>query len=164
MQCKWKDCARDVKGKAKYCSGACRTKASRAKSIVTLEAAVSVTNDTLDDVTRPAAVTVEGMVYGRQAVSYEGDMFDTRPEPLDPADTPDQRNRCIYQRPDGSRYLIDATGNTHTRPGPPAPVPTLSDVDLLLRLKSYEGASWVNSPEHKEVLKRRAAQPTGAWT
>ncbi len=43
-------------------------------------------------------------------------------------------------------------------------ISTLSDTDLQLRLKSYEGASWVNSPEHKEVLKRRAAQPTGAWT
>ncbi len=44
------------------------------------------------------------------------------------------------------------------------PLAVLSDTDLQLRLKSYEGASWVNSPEHKEVLKRRAAQPTGAWT
>ena len=116
MQCKWKDCARDVKGKAKYCSGACRTKASRAKSIVTLEAAVSVTNDTLDDVTRPAAVTVEGMVYGRQAVSYEGDKFETRPEPLDRNDIPDPVNRCIYKRPDGTRYILDAGGYEHERP------------------------------------------------
>ncbi len=130
-----------------------------------IETSENVTSVTKQGVTPIVYVTVDGeQVYGRQAVRYEGDMFDTRPEPLDPADTPDQRNRCIYQRPDGSRYLIDATGNTHTRPGPPAPVPTLSDVDLQLRLKSYEGASWVNSPEHKEVLKRRAAQPTGAWT
>lgn len=37
----------------------------------------------------------------------------------------------------------------------PAPVASLSDLDLQLRLKSYEGASWVGSPEHKEVLSRR---------
>ena len=33
----------------------------------------------------------------------------------------------------------------------------LSDVDLQLKLKSYEGASWMNSPEHKEVLRRKQA-------
>ncbi|KKK69371.1 hypothetical protein LCGC14_2934710 [marine sediment metagenome] len=40
-------------------------------------------------------------------------------------------------------------------PDPPAPVSTLSDVDLQLKLKSYRGASWVGSPEHKDVLRRR---------
>ncbi len=55
-------------------------------------------------------------------------------------------------------------GEWVVKPDPPAPVASLSDVDLQLRLKSYEGASWVNSPEYKEVLKRRAAQRTGAWT
>jgi hypothetical protein len=49
------------------------------------------------------------------------------------------------------------------KPDPPAPVASLSDIDLQLRLKSYQGAEWVNSSEHKEVLKRRAAQPAGAW-
>lgn len=38
----------------------------------------------------------------------------------------------------------------------------LSGTDLQLKLKSYEGASWVNSPEHKEVLRRKATQHAGA--
>lgn len=33
----------------------------------------------------------------------------------------------------------------------------LSDVELQIRLKSYQGASWVNSPEHKEVQRRRGS-------
>ena len=36
-----------------------------------------------------------------------------------------------------------------------APAAALSDIDLQLRLKSYPGASWVGSPEHREVLSRR---------
>ncbi len=34
-------------------------------------------------------------------------------------------------------------------------ISSLSDVELQLRLKSYRGASWVGSPEHKEVIKRK---------
>ena len=119
-----------------------------------IETSENVTSVTKQSVTPIVYVTLAGeQVYGRQAVRYEGDMFDSRPEPLNSADTPDRRNRCIYERPDGSRYLIDATGNTHTRPDPPAPVSSLSDIDLQLRLKSYEGASWVNSPEHNMSLR-----------
>ena len=33
----------------------------------------------------------------------------------------------------------------------------MTDLDLQLKLKSYPGASWVNSPEHCEVLARRQA-------
>lgn len=96
-------------------------------------------------------------VYGRQAVSYPGDTFETRPEPLHPTDTPDPRNRCIYQRQqDSTRYLLDATGNQHDRPQPKQ-VRQLSDAELQIRLKSYPGASWVNSPEHKEVMRRRGS-------
>ena len=52
------------------------------------------------------------------------------------------------------------------KPDPPLPPADLTDAELQIRLKSYEGASWVDSPEHKEVLERRAAQEPvsrGAW-
>lgn len=64
-------------------------------------------------------------------------------------------HRNIYSRPDGTRYLIDATRNRHEWPLPVASVRDLSDIDLQLRLKGYPGAGWINSPEHKEVLRRR---------
>ena len=59
-------------------------------------------------------------VYGRRAVIYEhekngitnslGAVWKMRPEPENPDDIPDEDNRCIYTRRDGSRYLIDALG------------------------------------------------------
>ncbi len=82
-----------------------------------IETSENVTSVTKQGVTPIVYVTVDGeQVYGRQAVRYEGDMSDTRPEPLDPADTPDQRNRCIYKRPDSTRYILGAGGYEHERP------------------------------------------------
>ena len=66
---------------------------------------------------RNAPTLIPGVtVYGRRAVWYPGDVFETRPEPWDRTDQPDPLNRCIYQRQDGTRYLLDATGNVHERP------------------------------------------------
>ncbi len=64
----------------------------------------------------PYSFVADATVYVRRAVRYEADRFETRPEPLDIADTPDPMNRCIYQRQDGTRYLLDATGTAHVWP------------------------------------------------
>ncbi len=37
----------------------------------------------------------------------------------------------------------------------PNPLAAVSDIDLQLKLKCYQGASWVGSPEHREVVRRR---------
>ena len=41
------------------------------------------------------------------------------------------------------------------KPDPPAPVASMSDIDLQLRLKSYPDDTWTDSPEYQEVLRRR---------
>ncbi len=47
-------------------------------------------------------------------------------------------------------------GQWVVKPDPPVPVADMTDAELQIRLKSYQGASWINSPEHKEVARRRA--------
>ncbi len=158
MKCKWTDCENEVTGKALYCSGACRVKQSRSVTESPASVTSSPASVTLATVTGPPSfeLLIDETVYGRRAVRYPGDTFDTRPEPLDHDDIPDPRNRCMYQRQDGTRYLLDATGNQHDRPEQ-RQVRDLTDADLQLRMNSYYGNDWVNSPEHKEVLRRRVA-------
>lgn len=159
MQCKWDKCDNEARAKSPFCSGTCKKRYQRASGTsVPVEVGQGQVGQSMDV---PPYWVNDAMVYGRRSVSYASDTFETRPEPLDHSDTPDPRNRCIYQRRDGTRYLLDATGNQHDRP-PVRQVRDLSDADLQIRLKSYQGASWVNSPEHKEVLRRRGPQLAGA--
>ncbi len=98
----------------------------------------TVIEENVTDVTiEPRYVTLDVTVYGRQAVRYSNDTFDTRPEPLDPTDAPDPRNRCIYQRLDGTRYLLDATGNTHEHPPGTQPI-TFVRVEGIRRRQGTE--------------------------
>ncbi len=63
---------------------------------------------------------IEGQrVYSRQAVKYNiSEAWDTRPEPLDPMDRPNPKNRGKYIRPDGTEYLFDACGKAFECHGP----------------------------------------------
>ncbi len=84
-------------------------------------------------------------------------------QPLQPKPDIETRTRPPIPGDDGYVGVCKCIdGEWVVKPDPPAPVASLSDIDLQLRIKSYPGASWVNSPEHKEVLKRRAAQAAGA--
>ena len=96
MNCKREGCDNPVSGKKQYCSGACRTKASR----------TSVTDVAL----KPQNVTVDGMCYNRPAVACPE--FDTRPAPLDPTDQPIPQNRGRYKRVDGTVYQFDCRGHS----------------------------------------------------
>lgn len=161
--CRWKDCTNHARAKSPFCSGTCKKRYQRASGTNTTVEVGQEQVGHVADVPVDLCYMVEGEeVYGRPAVSYPHDTFETRPEPLDHTDIPDPCNRCIYTRHDGTRYLLDATGTAHERPKP-VQVKQLTDEELQAWLKSYQGASWVNSPEHKEVPRRRAAQPTGAW-
>ena len=104
-KCRYEPCHNEAKGRSKYCSGKCRTAHSRQS--VTDQTEKSVTNQSVT----PEYVTVEGKVYGRQAVRYDlREAWELRPEPLDPHDIPLLNNRGRYTRPDGSQYQFDACG------------------------------------------------------
>ncbi len=110
-QCKREGCDKPSKGKGVYCSGACRTKVSRAsRASVSRESLPSVTRDTVG----PEYVTVEGKCYNRPAVACIE--FGVRPAPLDLADVPKAGNRGKFVRPDGSEYQFDSQGNSFECP------------------------------------------------
>lgn len=68
-----------------------------------------------------AAVLVrvtDQVVYGRPAVSYYRDKFETRPEPLDVTDRPHSGGRGRYTRQDGTVYQFDCAGHSPERKHP----------------------------------------------
>ena len=73
--------------------------------------------------TRTYYVKTEGKVYNRQAVTFKGDQYESRPEPLSPTDQPHEGGRGKYTRADGSTYQIDATGHSHDIPTIPTTQP-----------------------------------------
>ena len=110
MQCR--QCSKEFEAKrstARYCSAQCRKLAFQADGKVSVPGPL--------EVSVPGYEIVEGeKVYGRQAVRYQlKERWDTRPSPDSPDDSPRPFNRCVYDRPDGSSYLIDACGLTHGR-------------------------------------------------
>ena len=66
--------------------------------------------------TRTYYVKTDGKVYNRQAVTFKGDQYESRPEPVNPDDQPSEGGRGKYTRADGSQYQIDATGHSHDIP------------------------------------------------
>ena len=106
-----------TKNTAQTCSPACRNKLSRKKkSAVTLtpdKGSVTPENDTPETgggVT-PEYTKIGGVkVYGRQAVSFPDDRWETRPEPDYPGDIPSLDGRCIYEG--RHRYIVDVTGKS----------------------------------------------------
>ncbi len=136
----------------------------------------TVTEENVTDVTNshPADVTPEGEallreIFGSGPASL-GDYLDDHGRKYATRAEPDKLNWGPWMN---SQQLAAAglkanrvpiPGDWDYRPEPVKAIEDLTDAELQIRLKSYEGASWVNSPEHKEVLRRRAAQPTGAWT
>lgn len=113
MQCEY--CKGPLLGKQRrFCSDRCRMAAKR-------EADREPEQRTRTNETRTANPNsyelVEGeQVYGRQAVRYGlHEAWDLRPQPDSPEDRPKPSNRGVYIRPDGTEYIIDATGRTHER-------------------------------------------------
>ncbi len=166
MECK--QCGTVLEGRQReYCSDKCRKRASRTKS--TPEDGSQSTN------ADKTAVEPGQIERGQPAVCGiipEGSREDytARPYAYAIRAVPDKLNWGPWMN---SQQLAEAglkanrvgiPGDWDYVPEPAKAISALSDAGLLLRLKLYEGTSWVNSPEHKEVLKRRAAQPTGAWT
>ncbi len=60
--------------------------------------------------------------------------------------------------PDYVGVCKEVNGEWVVKPDPPAPVASLSDAELQIRMKSYPGASWIGSPEYKEVIRRRTVE------
>ena len=89
---------------AKYCCNSCKTAYSRRSKEEDL----------------PYSIVPGKKVYHRQAVIFKdeeegvknslGAEWTTRPEPENPTDVPNKDNQCIYTRANGSRYIIDASG------------------------------------------------------
>lgn len=159
MKCK--QCDNETAGRSLYCSESCKTVYNRNKRKP--EQAGTAPEPVTGTHPPSFELLIDETVYGRRAVRYSNDKFDTRPEPQDHDDIPDPRNRCIYQRQDGTRYLLDATGNQHERPATQQ-VRDMTDAELQIRLKSYKGASWVNSPEYMEVARRRGSNEQALQT
>ena len=116
MKCKWEDCENEARAKSPFCGDTCKKRHQRASGT---DVPVEVGQG---QVGQPVYVPVEGeAVYGRQAVSYPGVAdFETRPEPLDPADSPKPQNRGKYIRPDGTEYQSDSQGSPfECQAGPP---------------------------------------------
>lgn len=111
-------CGKDS-GKGRTCSSTCRKALQRRNASVT-----SAKCDTLE------YVTLEGKIYGRQAVRYDlHEAWYLRPEPLSPNDRPKPLNRGKYIRPDGSEYQFDCIGKVFECSGPNSEVyPTWADL------------------------------------
>jgi len=60
-------------------------------------------------------IILDVKAYGRPAVAYKPDTYATRPEPDNPTDIPCPDNRCAYTRRDGTKYMIDACGQSFDR-------------------------------------------------
>lgn len=111
---KCKQCKKEIKQtgnrKKEFCSDKCRMAFKRSNPNIQSEQIQS-------EQSNPNKYELlEGKVYGRQAVSYgkesnEMISWDTRPMPENPDDVPDPKNRCIFRRKDGSKYIIDSVGN-----------------------------------------------------
>ncbi len=174
MKCK--ECDTVLTGRQReFCSDKCRKRASRAEP--------KPQNASGSPNTDKKAVEHGQTEVGQTTRTASHYDYDMHPEDYAPRTEPDKLNWGEWM--DGAQLAEagltanrvplpgdwdykgvckEVDGEWVVKPDPPAPVATLSDVDLQLKLKSYPGSSWVNSPEHKEVLKRRAAQPTGAWS
>ena len=117
MKCKWHSCENEARHRSPFCSGTCKKRFQRSSgtNVPDKVGQEQVGQEDNVGVKHGLAFVPDMKVYGRNAVSYPDDKFETRPEPLDCNDIPDPHNRCIYKRPDGSRYLLDAVGAAHER-------------------------------------------------
>ncbi len=128
MDCKRTGCDNQVVGKALFCSSKCKQAHHRNRNTSTVtDSPPTVTNPTVTE-GECDAVTIHDLCknqpvlqplidmrpepvakcYNRPAVQcYE---FNTRPQPLDPADTPIKHNRGRYKRKDGTVYQFDSRG------------------------------------------------------
>ncbi len=113
MKCKHEPCNNEAKGQGSYCSKSCRAKQSkRNRAGATIKAQPGQLE------AQPSSATflpVESdlQVYGRKAVRYESDQYDTRPMPLNPDDQPHSGGRGRYTRQDGTVYQFDSSGTAH---------------------------------------------------
>jgi hypothetical protein len=111
MKCK--NCDNEVVGRGSYCGPSCKTLYNRNKkrNTVTIESVTPAVTAVTTTAVTPAFVTAPGEVYGRQAVSFEGNQYETRPIPLNPDDHPHTGGRGKYTRHDGTIYQFDCNGS-----------------------------------------------------
>ena len=108
-----KHCNKLITGNSQYCSASCKTLYNRNKSRNT--AAVTIPAVTSRNTSDLAPVTVPDVTaYNRQAVSWPGDRYESRPAPLSDTDKPHPGGRGKYTRLDGISYQFDCNGNAHT--------------------------------------------------
>lgn len=115
MECK--ACSKDLTGKRTYCDDACRMAFKRHGSLNESMEAMGWQPEQPEQNepeqtnpnTQPEQV-IGATVYGRQAVRFQGDQYDTRPMPLNPDDKPHSGGRGKYTRKDGSVYQFDCMG------------------------------------------------------
>jgi hypothetical protein len=110
------NCENEAVGKSKYCSDKCKVAYNRNKSVTESATVtpVTVTKPTVTgSVTQTVTYTIiDGQeVYHRQAVSFAGDDFETRPIPLFITDKPVPQNRGMYITTEGIKYLFDCQGH-----------------------------------------------------
>ncbi len=112
MQCYNDGCTTELTGRQRqYCSDRCQKATERQRKAV--EDGSGSTNADTDiplNADKCLTSTNADKVYGRPAVHYDHDDFDTRPEPLNITDTPLPLNRGRYTREDGTQYQFDAIG------------------------------------------------------
>ena len=78
-------------------------------------------------------------MYNRQAVTFKGDQYESRPEPDNPTDDqPHPGGRGKFSRSDGGQYQIDATGHSHNIPDKIAAKP-VSLADYLADQENQTG-------------------------
>ena len=117
MECKWHQCNNEARAKSPFCSGTCKKRYQRASGTsVPVEVGQGQVGQDVDVPVAIAPGTVvwyvpDTMVYGRKAVRFPDDRFETRPEPLDHTDIPYLNNRGRYTRTDGSEYQFDYRGH-----------------------------------------------------
>lgn len=105
MKCK-NECGNEARGNGSYCSGTCKTIYNRNKRRSNLAVTPTVTVYPGNEFVTVADETV----YGRPAVHWNRDEFNTRPEPLDSQDKPHAGGRGKYTRADESVYQFDVLG------------------------------------------------------
>lgn len=91
-----------------YCNDACRMSYKRTGNTEQVISEQTISEHPIPN--KPYAVIEGQIVYHRQAVSYAGDDFDTRPMPLADDDMPVPGNRCMYISKDNVKYIFDCVG------------------------------------------------------
>ena len=138
-----------IRKDALYCSSKCNKAQQRVKLSKTKQVELSGTT--------PYEIIRDKQVYKRQGVRYKEDKYGSRPMPDNKEDKPDPQNRCIYQRQDKTLYVIDVSGQSIDFQD--NPMKEHKAYELYQAIDNYEGDTWKDSNEFKELMRRLKAMP-----